>query len=102
MENIFKEKSGRTLAEWIIDNEEFYNGPGVNNKIVCEKEYYEDFLQRTDYVCNKIIELQILGLDCKDYTSLLEARNFARNRIHEINIEIDINWENFLNNQEGE
>ena len=102
MESIFKEKAGRTLQEWIIENKEFYNGPGVNNKIVCEREYYEDFLRRTDYITNKIFELQLLGLDCKDYTSLLEARNFARNRIHEINIEVDVNWENYLKGQEEE
>lgn len=89
-DNIFK-NYGWTLEEWIIDNDDFYNADGINNKLVCEREFYEFFLTQTDYVAAKLIEAQVLGVECQDYTDILMARDFSRKRINEIQEEIEYN-----------
>lgn len=93
MNTIFK-KYGWTLDEWIFENQDFYEGPGVNNKLVCEQEFYQYFLEQTDYVCIKIVEAQILNVDCNDYIEVLKARDFARKRINDIKEECKINSQN--------
>lgn len=50
-----------------------------------ELEYFRTFLAQTDYVANKIAEAAYLGeaLD-EDYTDVLQARKYARQRINEL------------------
>ena len=44
-----------------------------------EAAFYQTFLLKTDYVPNKIIEAQALGVELnQDYTGVLQARAFAR------------------------
>lgn len=44
-----------------------------------EAAFYQTFLLKTDYVPNKIIEAQALGVELnQDYTEVLQARAFAR------------------------
>lgn len=41
--------------------------------------FYHTFLMHTDYIPNKIIEAQALGVPIdQDYTEILQARAFAR------------------------
>jgi hypothetical protein len=82
MDNIFKEYIGYTLSEWITENDEFFNGGGINNPHACKLEFYHYFLQQTDFVSAKIIDAQILGVECKDYTNVLNARAYAREQIN--------------------
>ena len=49
-----------------------------------EVDYYKTFLIQTDHIPNKIIEAQILGEEVEDYTEILQARKYARNKINEI------------------
>ena len=49
-----------------------------------EGDYYKTFLIQTDHIPNKIIEAQILGEEVEDYTEILQARKYARNKINEI------------------
>ena len=44
--------------------------------------FYESFLRQTDHIPNKIIEAQALGEPIKDYTEILEYRQFARDEIN--------------------
>ncbi len=50
-----------------------------------EAAFYQTFLLKTDYVPNKIIEAQALGVELnQDYTEVLQARAFARARLSAI------------------
>ena len=49
-----------------------------------EIDYYGVFLIATDYVPNKLIEAQILGTSCENYTEVLQARQFARDKINQL------------------
>ena len=50
-----------------------------------EAEYYHSFLAQSDYVAAKIAESVYLGEKLEeDYTEILRARKFARQRINEI------------------
>lgn len=46
--------------------------------------FYQTFLAQTDYIANKLIECQVTKAHCDDYTEELKARQFARNRINEL------------------
>ena len=52
-----------------------------------EETMYRTFLLHTDYIPNKIIEAQALGtpLD-QDYTEILQARAYARQRLSELGV----------------
>lgn len=49
-----------------------------------EIDYYYSYLLTTDYIPNKIIECQVLNEECKDYSSELQARKYAREKIGEL------------------
>ena len=49
-----------------------------------EFDYYQTFLIITDYIPNKIIEAQVLGIEWDDYTHELHARQYARDKINEL------------------
>ena len=50
-----------------------------------ELEYWHTFLIQSDYVANKIAEAAFLGEKVdEDYTDVLQARKYARNRINEL------------------
>lgn len=51
-----------------------------------EIEFYESFLIQTDHIPNKIIEAQALGEPIKDYTEILEYRQFARDEINRLEV----------------
>lgn len=49
------------------------------DKTAGERAMYQTFLIQTDYVPNKIVEAQALGIELdQDYTEILHARAFAR------------------------
>ena len=52
-----------------------------------ESDYYYSFLVTTDYIPNKLIECQSLGVECSDYAEELQARQYARDKINELNME---------------
>lgn len=72
---------------------ELYNGISLNDFLVSRQseldydeqrdtaDYYLSFLKATDYAVNKIMEAQLLGVPCKDYTEVLRAREYARNNV---------------------
>ena len=73
MQDIFKKYVyGETLEEYLqeVGRTEF--------------DYYQTFLTLTDYIANKIIEAQVLGIECDDYTHELHARQYARDKINEL------------------
>lgn len=84
MDNIFIKYTGRTLEDWIEENDEFYNGGGVNNPHACKIEFYQYFLENTDFITAKIIEAQALGLEIKDYSEVLLARQYARDQVNKL------------------
>ena len=48
-------------------------------------DFYRTFLIQTDYLPNKIIEAQALGIPIdQDYTQILQARAYARQKLSEI------------------
>ena len=50
-----------------------------------EETMYRTFLLHTDYIPNKIIEAQALGIPIdQDYTQILQARAYARQKLSEI------------------
>ena len=50
-----------------------------------EETMYRTFLIQTDYIPNKIIEAQALGIPIdQDYTQILQARAYARQKLSEI------------------
>ena len=52
-----------------------------------EAAFYQTFLLKTDYVPNKIIEAQALGVELnQDYTEILQARAYARQRLSELGV----------------
>ena len=65
-----------------------YNLPPVNEypfPEIEEIDWYSTFLIQTDYVANKIAEALYLGEELdEDYTAVLQARKFARNKINEL------------------
>lgn len=48
-----------------------------------EFDYYQSFLIMTDYIPNKLIESEFLGIECDDYTEVIKARQYARTKINE-------------------
>lgn len=46
--------------------------------------HYEDFLNKTDHIPNKIIESQVLGESPEDYTEILNYRQLARDEINRL------------------
>ena len=48
-----------------------------------EYDYYYSFLVMTDYIANKLVECEFLGIECDDYTEELKARQYAREKINE-------------------
>lgn len=75
MENIIAKYLKITLEEYIQEEGR------------SEYDYYYSFLVTTDYIPNKLIEYQSLGIDCSDYTKELQARQYARDKINELNME---------------
>ena len=74
MENILKKYVyGETLEEYLQEEGR------------TEFNYYQTFLEATDYMANKIIEAQFLNTECDDYTEELQARQYARDKINEYN-----------------
>ena len=62
-----------------------YNLPPVDEYPFPEIDWYSTFLIQTDYVANKIAEALYLGEELdEDYTAVLQARKFARNKINEL------------------
>ena len=53
------------------------HGDSVDTEIV----FYKTFLNVTDYIPTKIMEMKLLNKECTDYSAELEAREFARSRI---------------------
>lgn len=52
-----------------------------------EEMFYSKFLNKTDYIPNKIVEAKILGEDIEDdYTELLNCRKFARQKLNRIKL----------------
>lgn len=49
-----------------------------------EIDYYKTFLIQTDHIPAKIVEATYLGEEPGDYTEILEAREYCRNRINEL------------------
>lgn len=44
--------------------------------------FYSKFLEKTDYIPNKIFESQLLNETIDDYTSILNYRKYAREQIN--------------------
>lgn len=51
-------------------------------------DYYQTFLIMTDYIPNKLVESNFLGIECDDYSSEIQARQYARDKINEYSNEI--------------
>ena len=47
-------------------------------------QYYHAFLSETDYVVTKIAEAMYQGETPEDYTDVLAARKYAREKINEL------------------
>lgn len=71
------------VEKYEIPSIDYFYGK-TNNMDIAEICYCEYFLAKTDHISNKIIEAQILGKEIDDYTEILEYRQFARNRINEL------------------
>lgn len=54
------------------------------DSIEVEIDYYKTFLIQTDHIPNKIIEAQTLGEKLEDYTEILQARKYARDKINKV------------------
>ena len=62
-----------------------FNLPPISEYPFGEKIYYHTFLIQSDYVANKIAESLYLNEDLdEDYTDILLARKFAREKINEL------------------
>lgn len=54
-----------------------------------EETLYRTFLLHTDYVPNKIVEAQALGIPLdQDYTDVLQARAYAREQLDLLTVQI--------------
>lgn len=54
-----------------------------------EETMYRTFLLHTDYVPNKIVEAQALGIPLdQDYTEVLQARAYAREQLDLLTVQI--------------
>ena len=54
-----------------------------------EERMYRTFLLHTDYVPNKIVEAQALGIPLdQDYTEVLQARAYAREQLDLLTVQI--------------
>lgn len=54
-----------------------------------EETMYRTFLLHTDYVPNKIVEAQALGIPLdQDYTDVLQARAYAREQLDLLTVQI--------------
>lgn len=59
----------------------------VGNEKQGETLFYQSFLIQTDYIPNKIIEAQVLGIPIdQDYTEILQARAEAREKLSELGV----------------
>lgn len=47
-----------------------------------EWDYYQAFLIVTDYIPNKLVECNFLGIECDDYSAEIAARQYAREQIN--------------------
>lgn len=72
MEKIFEKYMGESLEKYIEEEGRY------------EYDYYYTFLTYTDYISNKLIDTQVLGIECDDYTEALKARQYARDQINKI------------------
>ena len=61
----------------------------IDSNTAAKTEYYQQFLICTDYIPNKLTESKILGIECKDYSEELVARQFAREQINLLRKEQD-------------
>lgn len=62
-----------------------YHLPPVEEYPFPEIDWYATFLIQTDYVANKITEATYLGEEIdEDYSEVLQARKYARQRINEL------------------
>ena len=48
-------------------------------------DYYQNFLIVTDYIPNKLVECNFLGIECDDYSAEIAARQYARDKVNEYN-----------------
>lgn len=85
METLISKYNGVTLPEYLESHKHDDDYDAPNYSI----DYYMNFLKRTDYVPNKLIECQVLNVDCQDYTDILLARKFAREQIDSL---ADVNY----------
>ena len=51
-----------------------------------EITFYKTFLIQTDYIPNKLIESQIMMVNCDDYSKELKARQFCREQINNLQV----------------
>ena len=64
---------------------EKYGLPPVEEYPFPEYDWYNTFLIQTDYVANKIAEALYLGEELdNDYTDVLQARKYARQKVNEL------------------
>lgn len=73
MDNIITSYMEETLEEYIQE------------KGRTEWDYYQAFLVKTDYIPNKLVECNFLGIECDDYSAEIAARQYARDKINEYN-----------------
>ena len=55
-------------------------GDTLNTEIT----FLKTFLIQTDYIPNKLIESQIMTINCDDYTEELQTRQFCREQIDKL------------------
>lgn len=74
------------LERYHVGGADFYTAL-EGNAAAGEAAFYQTFLIRTDYVPNKIVEAQALGIELdQDYTEVLQARAYARQRLSELGV----------------
>lgn len=80
MEKVFIKYLG-SLEAFLNNHKEFDENYNEKRETL---EYYQLFLKETDYIANKLIEAQVMGVECKDYSLELEARQYAREQINNL------------------
>lgn len=79
MDSLLEKYSMKTLGEYKAD---------WGDSVETEISFYKTFLEKTDYVSSKCIEEYIQGKSktqiVEKYGDLLDAREFARNKIREL------------------
>ena len=63
---------------------EKYHLPPIKEYPFSERDWYHTFLIQSDYVALKIAEAAFTGESVDDYTEVLQARAYARQKINEI------------------